>query len=115
MIEVYDTLGPEGFGVYEVDLSASPPTFERVSRPPKGLLVPGFVDIHIHGAFGLDFMSGSREDVKQLCRKLEGVGYEGFFPTTVAASSTDVAQALATLPDDGPTGGYFHMGESVPW
>jgi len=23
--------------------------------------------------------------------------------------------ALATLPDDGPTGGYFHMGEPLPW
>jgi len=22
---------------------------------------------------------------------------------------------LATLPEDGPTGGYFHMGETVPW
>ena len=22
---------------------------------------------------------------------------------------------LATLPDDGPTGGYFHLGESLPW
>jgi NAD(P)-dependent dehydrogenase (short-subunit alcohol dehydrogenase family) len=22
---------------------------------------------------------------------------------------------LATLPDDGPTGGYFHLGERVPW
>ena len=23
--------------------------------------------------------------------------------------------ALATLPEDGPTGGYFHMGETLPW
>jgi NAD(P)-dependent dehydrogenase (short-subunit alcohol dehydrogenase family) len=22
---------------------------------------------------------------------------------------------LATLPDDGPTGGYFHMGQALPW
>jgi NAD(P)-dependent dehydrogenase (short-subunit alcohol dehydrogenase family) len=22
---------------------------------------------------------------------------------------------LATLPDDGPTGGYFHLGEALPW
>jgi NAD(P)-dependent dehydrogenase (short-subunit alcohol dehydrogenase family) len=22
---------------------------------------------------------------------------------------------LATLPDDGPTGGYFHMGQTLPW
>ena len=22
---------------------------------------------------------------------------------------------LATLPDDGPTGGFFHVGEPLPW
>jgi NAD(P)-dependent dehydrogenase (short-subunit alcohol dehydrogenase family) len=22
---------------------------------------------------------------------------------------------LATLPDDGPTGGYFHLGDTLPW
>jgi hypothetical protein len=22
---------------------------------------------------------------------------------------------LATLPDDGPTGGYFHMEDALPW
>jgi len=25
------------------------------------------------------------------------------------------AVTLATLPDDGPTGGYFHLGETLPW
>jgi NAD(P)-dependent dehydrogenase (short-subunit alcohol dehydrogenase family) len=28
-------------------------------------------------------------------------------------SKTSVA--LATLPDDGPTGGYFHLGKALPW
>ena len=23
--------------------------------------------------------------------------------------------ALALLPDDGPTGGYFHLGKTLPW
>ena len=23
--------------------------------------------------------------------------------------------ALATLPDDGPTGGFFHLGKPLPW
>jgi NAD(P)-dependent dehydrogenase (short-subunit alcohol dehydrogenase family) len=32
---------------------------------------------------------------------------------TVEGAKTGVA--LATLDDDGPTGGFFHMGESLPW
>ncbi len=27
----------------------------------------------------------------------------------------ETAVTLATLPDDGPTGGYFHRGETLPW
>ena len=27
----------------------------------------------------------------------------------------DTSVQLATLPDDGPTGGYFHLGETLPW
>ena len=26
-----------------------------------------------------------------------------------------LAAAVATLPDDGPTGGYFHLGQKMPW
>jgi NAD(P)-dependent dehydrogenase (short-subunit alcohol dehydrogenase family) len=31
----------------------------------------------------------------------------------VDGAKTEVA--LATLPDNGPTGGYFHLGETLPW
>ncbi len=97
MAEVYDLLGPEGFGSYEVEWS--PLSLTRVSRPPRAMLVPGFVDIHIHGGFGLDFMTASPEDMLALCEKLEAEGYEGFLPTTVAASAADVKRALSVLPE----------------
>jgi N-acetylglucosamine-6-phosphate deacetylase len=100
MTKAYDALGPEGFGVYEVDWSASPPAFTRVSRPPDGLLVPGFIDIHIHGAFGIDFMSATQSDMKILCQKLADSGYDGFLPTTITGPAADIVKALANLPED---------------
>jgi NAD(P)-dependent dehydrogenase (short-subunit alcohol dehydrogenase family) len=38
-------------------------------------------------------------------------------PPTIldAASGAKTAVALATLPCDGPTGGFFHFGHSLPW
>lgn len=48
-------LGDEGFGTYEVTWGDQP-DFRRVSKPPDVLLVPGFVDVHIHGGWGIDFM-----------------------------------------------------------
>lgn len=41
------------------------------------------------------------------------MGGEGAMMEIVDGAKTSVE--LATLPEDGPTGGYFHMGESLPW
>ena len=41
------------------------------------------------------------------------MGGEGADMEIVDGATTSVQ--LATLPANGPTGGYFHMGESLPW
>lgn len=108
MSTVVDTLGPEGFGAYLVEWETNPPKLTRVSRPPQYTLIPGFVDIHIHGAFGIDFMSASKEQMNQLCEALVSQGYEMFLPTTVTATLKDVRSALSNLPDH-PLIGGFHL------
>jgi NAD(P)-dependent dehydrogenase (short-subunit alcohol dehydrogenase family) len=35
--------------------------------------------------------------------------------TMELADGSKTSVALATLPEGGPTGGYFHMGQSLPW
>jgi N-acetylglucosamine-6-phosphate deacetylase len=106
MTGVYDALGPQGFGAYEVDWESG--SWTRVSRPPQGLLIPGFVDIHIHGAFGIDFMSATSEEMVLLCQKLQAQGYETFLPTTVTASSEAILAAIGNLPSDPMITG-FHL------
>jgi NAD(P)-dependent dehydrogenase (short-subunit alcohol dehydrogenase family) len=41
------------------------------------------------------------------------MGGEGAMMEIVDGAKTSVE--LATLPEDGPTGGFFHLGESLPW
>lgn len=41
------------------------------------------------------------------------MGGEGAQMEIVDGAKTSIQ--LAMLPDDGPTGGYFHMGETLPW
>lgn len=41
------------------------------------------------------------------------MGGEGATMELVDGAKTSVQ--LATLPEDGPTGGYFHMGDALPW
>jgi N-acetylglucosamine-6-phosphate deacetylase len=102
----YSYLGADGFGTYEVDWPTA--SFTRVDGQPEALLVPGFVDIHIHGAFGIDFMSASEHEMVTLCHKLADVGYEAFLPTTITASADAVAKAISNLPDH-PLIAGFHL------
>ncbi len=94
-----DTLGPEGFGTYQVDWGAGEPQFTRVSRPPERLLIPGFVDIHFHGAFGVDCLTTDEAGMATLIARLEAEGYEGVLPTTVTTDSATVLRFLHILPD----------------
>ncbi|HRK21502.1 MAG TPA: amidohydrolase family protein [Fimbriimonadaceae bacterium] len=93
-------LGEEGMATFDVSIEAGMLSRSPVDEASDRLLVPGFVDIHIHGAFGIDFMSASPDQMVEMADRLGEVGYEAFFPTTVSASPEAVAAALRNLPKD---------------
>lgn len=93
---VAKAMGPQGFGVYKFDSVSGELT--PVTAQAFHLIVPGFVDVHIHGAFGIDFMTTDATSIITLCDKLKGAGYEAWLPTTVSASVSDVKAALAQIP-----------------
>lgn len=107
MIKIVRALRPEGFGIYRFDSSTLEflPSADAVA---EATIVPGFVDIHTHGAFGIDFMSASTESMVELADRLAEVGYEAFLPTTVSASRAQVEGALQALPDHPMIWG-FHL------
>jgi len=102
----YQFFGVDGFGTYEIDLERQ--SFQRVDGIAETTLVPGFVDIHTHGAFGIDFMSATQSEMLTLCSKLADLGYEAFLPTTVTASAADVIKAISNLPNSPMIAG-FHL------
>jgi N-acetylglucosamine-6-phosphate deacetylase len=62
-------------------------------------LVPGFLDIHIHGGAGLDVMRASPAELPRLGRFLVSHGVTGYFATTVAAPLDATCSALERLAD----------------
>ena len=60
-------------------------------------IVPGYLDIHIHGGAGLDVMMASQEELPRLGRFLATHGVTGYFPTTVAAPLDQTCAALERL------------------
>lgn len=101
-------LGDEGLGTFNVEITEEQFTQTSCEGHSDRVLTPGFVDMHIHGAFGIDFMPASPEKMVELANRLSEVGYEAFLPTTVSASAEAVLAALRNLPNDPRIPG-FHL------
>lgn len=65
----------------------------------ESTIVPGFLDIHIHGGAGLDLMRASASELPTLGRFLTKHGVTGYFPTTVAAPLDSTYASLDRLAD----------------
>ena len=63
------------------------------------VLVPAYIDIHIHGAAGYDVMEGTTEALHAIAVFLAGRGVGAFCPTTVTCSMEETLSALDRLAD----------------
>jgi N-acetylglucosamine-6-phosphate deacetylase len=63
------------------------------------ILVPGFLDIHIHGGAGRDVMDAAPDSLATVEHQVARHGVTGYFPTTVTASVDATLAALERLAD----------------
>lgn len=59
-----------------------------------GLLLPGFIDIHIHGGAGRYLMEGTQDALETVAAHLAKHGVTGFLSTTITAGWEEQAQTL---------------------
>lgn len=101
-------IGSEGWGVCEVDPRRPRRDWPPVTGVAEHIVAFGFVDLHIHGGYGMDFMDADPKGNRRLLEKLRGLGYETVLPTTVTAGRDDVLRAVDALPNDPMVAG-FHL------
>jgi N-acetylglucosamine-6-phosphate deacetylase len=64
----------------------------------SGLVVlPGFVDLHAHGAVGADVMDADPEGLRRMARFYARHGVTAWLPTTMTASARDLERALEAV------------------
>ena len=78
-----------------------------------GILTPGLVDIHIHGAAGYDVMQADAEGRSRIEKFLAHRGVTSYFPTTVTAPIDTIRRALEQLAD-GIEGATKHSDRAQP-
>ncbi len=63
-------------------------------REPDSIAVPGFIDVHIHGAGGRDVMEGSADALGVITKRVAKFGTTSIVATTVTASTDDTLRAV---------------------
>ncbi|MEW8979410.1 MAG: N-acetylglucosamine-6-phosphate deacetylase [Symbiobacterium sp.] len=100
-------------GVWDLEADptapAVPPEAEVVER---GYIAPGYIDIHVHGGGGGDFMDGDPEAVVAITTCHARHGTTGLLATTLTAPEEDLIRALRAVKEAPHRGAQilgFHM------
>lgn len=70
---------------------------EVIPLSPSDTVVPGWIDIHIHGSHGVDVMDGNRKALETLTRLLPHEGTTAFLATTMTQRKEIIENALSNV------------------
>lgn len=81
---------------HKIAAAASADEHERIDA--EGLYVlPGLVDVHIHGAVGSDFCDGSKEGLCSIAAYLKANGITSFCPTSMTLPLEELKQIFSSI------------------
>ena len=70
---------------------------EEIALPNDAIVIPGFVDQHIHGAGGSDGMDGTVEDIATIAKTIAAEGTTSFLVTTMTQSKENITKAMQAV------------------
>ena len=84
------TDGEKILAVYAEPCGQLPADMERVDAE-GGYILPGFIDLHLHGGGGYDFMDGTKEAMRGIAKAHCLHGTTAMTPTTMACADDELA------------------------
>ncbi|MGL4535635.1 MAG: N-acetylglucosamine-6-phosphate deacetylase, partial [Weissella cibaria] len=70
---------------------------DDVVRADRKVIVPGFIDVHTHGAYGFDTMDGVTEDIIKMVHGQISEGITAVFPTTMTQSVENISKSMTAV------------------
>lgn len=70
---------------------------EVIELPENAIVLPGFIDQHIHGAGGSDGMDGTVEDIAVIAKTVAAEGTTSFLVTTMTQSVENITKAMQAV------------------
>lgn len=84
----------EGKTIKSIDHSFPESSSREVTFPSTYHLIPGRIDLHIHGAGGADVMDGTIEALQIISSRLPAEGVTSFLATTMTEETRKIEKAL---------------------
>ena len=79
-----------------IDTARGSPAGAAVANVQESYIVPGFVDVHVHGVEGHDTLDGAGA-IAAIASRLPRYGVTAFCPTTVACGPSELEATLAQI------------------
>lgn len=73
--------------------------FKVIDLPKNHKIIPGMIDVHIHGVNGADTMDGTTDALKTMANSLPCEGTTSFLATTMTQNEEVIEKALANAGD----------------
>lgn len=70
---------------------------EEIELPENAVVLPGFIDEHIHGAGGSDAMDGNTKDLAIIAETVAKEGTTAFLATTMTQSKENILKAMRAV------------------
>lgn len=70
---------------------------EVIDLPENAVVLPGFIDQHIHGAGGADGMDGTVEDIATIANTVAAEGTTSFLVTTMTQSRENILKTMQAV------------------
>lgn len=83
--------------IQQISAVTTLPAQEKLQFPASYHLIPGLIDLHIHGAKGKDIMDGDEVALATVVAALAQEGVTGFLATTMTASQEKISSVLANI------------------
>ena len=85
---------------------------EEIIDAGGAIVMPGFIDIHIHGCADIDFMDASAEAYRTTSKALYAEGVTTYLATTLTSDAASLEKVAATVKEavkDNPSLGGIHL------
>lgn len=84
----------DGDRIAEIAAHIDAPPGAQVIDAREGIVLPGFIDIHVHGAMDVDTMDGTPDSLRAMARFYAAHGVTAFLPTTMTATRASIDAAI---------------------